>query len=70
MKIMVCYTNSPASKDALREAQKHAKVWNASIEVVKVVERSQPIKRSRLQEMEAAFEHEIDLLLEAEESVY
>ncbi len=70
MKIMVCYTATSTSRDAVREAQKHARVWNAKIEVVKAVKRDNPIKRSRLEEMEEEFENEINVLFEDEDLPY
>jgi nucleotide-binding universal stress UspA family protein len=70
MKIMVCYTNTPASKHAVHEAQKHARIWNAHIDVVQVVHRDMPIRRSRLKEMEAAFEQEIEALFGENDPAY
>ena len=64
MKFMVCYNETAASKDAVREAQRHAQVWHASIEVVMAVMRLDPIKRSRLEEMEEKLETDIAALFE------
>lgn len=62
MKFIVCYDNSDLSKDVVREAQKHAGLWGASLEIAKVVRREDPIKRSRLLEMEEQFESEVEAL--------
>jgi len=59
MKIMVSYRDSASSRSAVQEAQRHARVWGAKIEVVNAVVRVDPIKRSRLEEMESQFEAEI-----------
>jgi len=48
MKIMVCYDDSAVAKDTVREAQKHAAQWKASIEIVSVVFRVEPIKHKKL----------------------
>lgn len=59
MKIMVSYSDAVLSKSVVKEAQRHAQAWSASIEVVNAVERVDPIRRSRLEEMEAQFEAEV-----------
>lgn len=64
MKIMVCYEDTNTSKDTVRLAQKHAKVWNAEIEVVSTITREEPIKHARLQEREEQFEAQIRELFE------
>jgi nucleotide-binding universal stress UspA family protein len=70
MKFMVCYDETDVSKDVVREAQKHAKVWQAGIDVVSAVMRVEPIKRSRLEEMEAQFESEVQDLFEGVDLPY
>ena len=62
MKFIVCYDDTELSKDVIREAQKHADRWGASLEIAKVVRRETPIKRSRLMEMEEELESEIRAL--------
>jgi nucleotide-binding universal stress UspA family protein len=64
MKIMVCYEDTNTSRDTIRLAQKHAKVWKAEIEVVSTITREEPIKHSRLQEKEEQFEAQISDLFE------
>lgn len=70
MKFMVCYDETDESKDAVREAQKHAKAWQAVIDVVSTVMRVEPIKRSRLEEMEEQFESEVQDLFEGVDIPY
>lgn len=59
MKIMVCYEDTSTSRDTVRLAQKHAKVWKAEVEVVSTITREEPIKHSRLQEKEELFEAQV-----------
>lgn len=70
MKMMVCYTSGSLSKEVVRVAQEHAKKWNAKIEVVKIVQRDQPIKRSKIEEMEAEFEQTIEALFRGSDIAY
>jgi nucleotide-binding universal stress UspA family protein len=70
MKFMVCYDDSDLSKDVVREAQKHAGLWDATLEIAKVVRRETPIKRSRLLEMEEQLEAEVKILFEDVEIPY
>ena len=64
MKIMVSYSNSSTSRDAVRLVQKHAEVWKAEVEVVSTITREEPIKHCRLQEREERFEAQIRELFE------
>lgn len=64
MKFIVCYDDKELSADVMREAQKHARVWNAELEIIKVVSRKDPIKRSRLLEMEEELETEVREMFE------
>ena len=56
MKFLVCYEEADPSSAILKEAQTHAKVWNATLEVVKAVTRELPIKHSKILEMEEEME--------------
>lgn len=56
MKFMVCYGEAAPSGRILTEACRHARVWNATLVVVKTVTRELPIKHSRILEMEAELE--------------
>ena len=56
MKFLVCYEEADPSLAILKEAQAHARVWNASLEVVKAVTRELPIKHSKILEMEEEME--------------
>jgi nucleotide-binding universal stress UspA family protein len=64
MKIMVCYDATAASKNTVREAQRHAEIWHATIEVIAAVMRKEPIRRARLEEMEEQLESDIRELFE------
>jgi nucleotide-binding universal stress UspA family protein len=64
MKFMVCYDESDLSKHVVKEAQKHAQVWNAELVIVRAVMREDPIKHSKLLEMENQLESEIKKLFE------
>jgi len=70
MKIMVCYEDTSTSRDTVRLAQKHAAVWNAEIVIVSTITREEPIKHSRLQAREDAFEAQIRDLFEDVELPY
>ncbi len=56
MKFLVCYEEANPSAVILKEAQAHAKVWNATLEIVKAVTRELPIKHSKILEMEKEME--------------
>ena len=56
MKFLVCYEEANPSAVSLKEAQAHAKVWNATLEIVKAVTRELPIKHSKILEMEKEME--------------
>jgi len=56
MKFMACFEEKGPWRALLREAQAHAKVWNASLEVVKTVTRELPLKHTRIIEMEKELE--------------
>ena len=59
MKFMVCYEEADPSGTILREALAHAKVWNATLDVVKIVTRELPIKHSKILEMEKELESKV-----------
>jgi nucleotide-binding universal stress UspA family protein len=56
---MACYENTPPGIAAVKTAQQHAKVWEASIEVVSTLTRDIPIKHARLKEKEEQLELEV-----------
>ena len=56
MKFLVCYDEAGLSAAVLREARAHAKVWNASLEIVRTLTRELAIKHSRILEMEQELE--------------
>ncbi len=70
MKFIVCYDNSELSKNVVREAQRHASAWNATLEIAKVVRRETPIRRSRLLEMEEQLEAEVQELFQEVDTPY
>ena len=59
MKFLVCYGDADSSPAVLKKAQSHAKVWNATLEVVKAVSRELPIKHSKILEMEKELETKV-----------
>jgi len=56
MKFMACFEEKGPLRELLREAQAHARVWNASLEVVKTITREIAIKHSKIIEMENELE--------------
>jgi nucleotide-binding universal stress UspA family protein len=56
MKFLVCYKEATPLTAVLKEALAHAKVWNATLEVVNVITRELPIKHSKILEMEKELE--------------
>lgn len=62
MKFLVCYDNSDLSRHVVKEAQRHAAVWNAELEIVQVLLRDKPIKHATLLEMEGQLDAEIQRL--------
>ena len=59
MIFIACYEKTPAGIAAVKIAQQHAKVWEASIEVVSTLTRDIPIKHARLKEKEEQLELEV-----------
>lgn len=70
MKFLVCYENADPSSAILKKAQAHAKVWNASLEVVKAVTRELPIKHSKILEMEMEMESSVRKQIEDDDITY
>ena len=70
MKFIVCYDDNELSVNVIKEAQRHARVWNADLEIIKVMTREEPIKRSKLIEMEEELESEIQKLFEGVDIQY
>ena len=56
MKFLVCYEEADPSSEILKKALAHAKVWNATLEIVKTLTRELPIKHARILEMEKEME--------------
>ena len=64
MKFLVCYEDADPSSAILKKAQAHAKIWNATLEVVKAVTRELPIKHSKILEMEKEMEDTVSKQIE------
>ena len=63
MKIMVCYDGSKEAKAALKMAQKNAKLYDATMEVVKTITRELPLKHSFIEEEDEILQKEVKDLL-------
>ncbi len=61
MKFLVCYEEADPSAEILKKALAHAKVWNATLEVVKTLTREIPIKHARILEMEKEMETTVSM---------
>ncbi|MDX2448466.1 MAG: universal stress protein [Desulfobacterales bacterium] len=70
MKFLVCYEEADPSSSILKEAQAHAKVWNASLVIVKAVTRELPIKHSKILEMEKEMETNVSKQIEDVDITY
>jgi len=70
MKFLVCYEEADPSSAILKNALAHAKVWNASLEVVKTVTRELPIKHSKILEMEKEMEANVRKQIEDDDITY
>lgn len=70
MKFLVCYDDMELSVNVIKEAQRHARVWNADLEIIKALTRKDPIRRSRLLEMEEELESEVQKLFEGVDIPY
>lgn len=64
MKMMVCYKTLDVSKNLIQEAQKHAQKWQASLDIVTCLTREDPVKHSKLKQMEDQFQAEINTLFD------
>ena len=63
MKFLVCYNGTAEAKEALKVAQQHAEIWNAKLEVVNTVVRIEPLKHSKVKQMEVNIEKEVSNIL-------
>jgi nucleotide-binding universal stress UspA family protein len=70
MKILVGYDGSDAAMDALKEAQRHAKVMNAKLEVVYAITRFDPMDFDKVQDTEYKFEHEVKEVINGDGLAY
>ena len=67
MKFLVCYEGTNEAKEALKVAQKHAGIWNAKLEVVNAVIRIEPLKHSKVKQLEENMEREVKEILGGDE---
>mgnify|MGYP001825268689 FL=1 len=70
MKFLVCYDETNEAKEALKVAQEHARVWNAKLEVVNAVIRTEPLKHSRVQKMEENLTEQVKKILGGDDPPY
>jgi len=70
MKFMVCYDGSEESKEALKAARHHAKIWGATLEVANTLTRVEPLKHSAIKKAEEGLEAEVDGILGGGEPAY
>ncbi len=64
MKFIVCYEGRELSAKLVAEAGRHAVLWNADLEIIRVVSRREPLDRSRILEMEEELEAEVREMFE------
>ena len=70
MKILVGYDGSNLAKKALKLAQKHAKVWDAKIEVVETITRISPLDYQYIQKVEDELEWDVRTILNGDKTPY
>jgi len=70
MKILVGYDGSNPAKKALKLAQKHAKPWNAKIEVIEAITRSSPLDFHYIQKVEEELEWDVRKILNGDKTLY
>jgi len=70
MKIIVGYDGSSHAKKALKLAQKHAKAWNAKIEVIEAITRSNPLDFQYIQKAEQELEEDVREILDGDKTSY
>ena len=63
MVIMVCYEGTSTARRAVKLARAHAAVWDASVVIVKALERDEPLKRSYIEKEERKLESEIAAII-------
>jgi nucleotide-binding universal stress UspA family protein len=70
MKFLVCYNGTNEAKRALKVAQEHAGIWNAKLEVVNAVVRIEPLKHSKVTQIEGNLEGEVKEILGGDSPPY
>jgi len=69
MKFLVCYEEATPSAEILKVALAHARVWNATLEVVNTVTREIPLKHSKIIEMEKELETSVHDQIEGDDVI-
>jgi nucleotide-binding universal stress UspA family protein len=70
MKFLVCSEETGLLAAILKEARAHAKIWNASLDIVKTVTRELAIRHSRILEMEKELEITVSSQIEDHDVAY
>ena len=70
MNFLVCYDGTNEAKEALKVAREHAKIWNASLDIIRTVTREIAIKHSRILEMEKELETDVSRQIEDQDVAY
>jgi nucleotide-binding universal stress UspA family protein len=70
MKFMACYDVTEESMQVLKVAQKHAKVWKAKLEVIHAITRTEPLKHSKIKQMEDELEAKVNHILLGSDPTY
>ena len=70
MKILVCYDGSNVAKDGIKLARHHAKVFGASLLIVKALPQSHELSYDDIQKEESSLESEAKELLEESDVTY
>ena len=70
MKFLVCYEETNEAKKALKVAQKHAKIWQAKLEVVNTITRVEPLRHSTVKKMEERMDADVKEILAGDDLLY
>jgi nucleotide-binding universal stress UspA family protein len=70
MKFLVCYDETNEAKKALKVAQKHAKIWQAKLEIVNTITRVEPLKHSAVKKIEEKMEADVKEFLAGDDLPY
>jgi nucleotide-binding universal stress UspA family protein len=70
MKFLVCYDGTEIAKATAKKAQAHAKVWGATLEIVKIITRGEPLGHRAVGRMECELEAELIQIFGEKETPY